>query len=149
MVTRLAPERRERTPETRRPRSMMDLLDTLWREPFEATPFSMPEFPSVNISEDDKNITVEAEVPGMKPEDLDISMHNNNLIIQGEKRFEDEENRDNYHRIERSYGSFYRTIPLPTEVDENNVKASYKNGILNITLPKTEQSRSKKIQIES
>ena len=149
MVTRLAPERRNRTPETRRPRSMLDLLDTFWREPFEATPFSMPEFPSVNISEDDKYITVEAEVPGMKPEDLDISMHNNNLIIQGEKKFEDEENRDSYHRIERSYGSFYRTIPLPTEVDDNNVKANYKNGILNITLPKSEQSRSKKIHIES
>jgi len=149
MVTRLVPERRNRTPETRRPRNMLDLLDAFWREPFEAAPFDMPEFPSVNISEDDKNITVEAEVPGMNPEDLDISMHNNNLIIQGEKKFEDEQNKDSYHRIERSYGSFYRTVPLPTEVDENSVKANYKNGILNITLPKTETSRSKKIEIES
>lgn len=135
-----------------RPTSMFDLMEDLMRTPFESglgqTLGSM-DYPAVNISEDEKNITVEAEMPGMESKDIDISLQNNMLVLQGEKKFEDEENRENYQRIERSYGSFYRTIPLSATVDEDSVKASFKNGILTVTLPKQQVEQGKKIAIDS
>ena len=130
------------------PRSMFDLMEDLWRTPWESGLEQM-EYPAVNISEDEKNINVKAELPGMESKDIDIALRSNMLILQGEKRFEDEENRGNYRRIERSYGSFYRTIPLSSSVDEDAIKASFKNGVLSITLPKKEAEVGKKISIES
>jgi HSP20 family protein len=127
---------------------MFDLMEDLWRTPFE-TGLGQMEYPAVNVSEDDRNITVEAELPGMDSNDIDISLQNNMLVLQGEKRFEDEQKQGNYQRIERSYGSFSRTIPLSSSVDEDNVKASFKNGILTVTLPKQEKAQGKKIAIES
>jgi HSP20 family protein len=127
---------------------MFDLMEDLWRTPFE-TALGQMEYPAVNVSEDDRNITVEAELPGMDSNDIDISLQNNMLVLQGEKRFEDEQKQGNYQRIERSYGSFSRTIPLSSSVDEDNVKASFKNGILTVTLPKQEKAQGKKIAIES
>jgi HSP20 family protein len=131
-----------------RPRTMFDLMEDLWRTPLE-TGLGQMEYPSVNISEDEHNITVEAELPGMDSKDIDISLQNNMLVLQGEKRFEDEQTQGNYQRIERSYGAFSRTIPLSSSVDEDNVKASFKNGILSVTLPKREAAQGKKIAIES
>jgi HSP20 family protein len=127
---------------------MFDLMEDLWRTPFE-TALGQMEYPAVNVSEDDRNITVEAELPGMDSNDIDISLQNNMLVLQGEKKFEDEQKQGNYQRIERSYGSFSRTIPLSSSVDEDNVKASFKNGILTVTLPKQEKAQGKKIAIES
>jgi len=127
---------------------MFDLMEDLWRTPLE-TAFGQMEYPAVNISEEDKNITVEAELPGMESKDIDIALQNNMLVLQGEKKFENEQNQGNYQRIERSYGSFYRTIPLSASVDEDKVKASFKNGILTVTLPKKEASQGKRITIES
>ncbi|MFO8032572.1 MAG: Hsp20/alpha crystallin family protein [Desulfohalobiaceae bacterium] len=137
------------TPQIRRPGSMFDLFEDFMRTPFEFGQVGQMDYPALNISEDEKEIKVEAELPGMGAKDVDISMQNNNLVIQGEKKFEDEDKRDNYHRVERAYGSFYRSIPLPVKVDEDNIKASFKNGILNISLPKQEEAKGKKIQIES
>ena len=149
MFRRFLPAERQGAMETpQRPRSMFDLMEDLWRAPFESTLGQM-EYPAVNISEDDRHITVEAELPGMESKDIDISLQNNMLVLQGEKKFEDEQNQGNYQRIERSYGSFSRTIPLSSSVDEDNVKASFKNGILTVTLPKQEKAQGKKIAIES
>jgi HSP20 family protein len=149
MFRRFLPEERRTAMETpQRPRTMFDLMEDLWRTPME-TGLGQMEYPAVNISEDDKNITVEAELPGMDSKDIDISLQNNMLVLQGEKRFEDEQTQGNYQRIERSYGAFSRTIPLSSSVDEDNVKASFKNGILSVTLPKREAAQGKKIAIES
>jgi len=149
MFRRFLPEERRTAMETpQRPRTMFDLMEDLWRTPLE-TGLGQMEYPSVNISEDEHNITVEAELPGMESRDIDISLQNNMLVLQGEKRFEDEQNKGNYQRIERSYGAFSRTIPLSSSVDEDNVKASFKNGILTVTLPKQEKAQGKKIAIES
>ncbi len=154
MFRRFMPEIRGRgredvSPQVRRPSSIFDLMEDLWRTPFEMGVLSQREYPSINISEDEKEIKVQAELPGMEAKDVDISLQDNNLVIQGEKKFEDEQKRDDYHRIERSYGSFYRSIPLPVKVDEENIKANFKNGVLNISLPKQEEARGKKIEIES
>ena len=149
MFRRFLPAERRGALETpQRPRTMFDLMEDMFRTPFE-TGLAQMEYPAVNISEDEKNITVEAELPGMDSKDIDISLQNNMLILQGEKKFEDEQNQGSYHRIERSYGSFYRTIPLSASVDEDNVKASFKNGILSVTLPKQNVEQGKKISIES
>lgn len=150
MFRRFLPEtRREGAMETQRPRSLFDMMEDMWRTPFEFGSLREYDFPAVNISENDKDILVKAELPGMEAKDIDISINKNNLILQGEKKFEDEEKKENYHRIERTYGNFYRAIPLPTDIDEDNISAKFKNGILEVKLPKIEKSRGKKIEIES
>ena len=148
-----------RTPDIRRdekrawsPSELFDVFDTFLREPFGPNLLGREtmQYPVVNVSEDENNINVKAELPGMDAKDVNISLQNDNLILQGEKKFEDEKNEENYYRIERSYGQFYRAIPLSAQVDENNVKAKMNNGVLEITLPKKEPaSGTKKIEIES
>ena len=105
--------------------------------------------PSVDISEGKKNITVKAEIPGVEANDIDISLSGKLLTIKGEKKQEKEEKDENYHRMERSYGYFNRTIELPAEVDPEKVDASYKKGVLKIELKKTRESETKKIEIKS
>jgi len=147
----LPAERRSASDVPRRTRSLFDLMDDLWPSPFESrfTQMERMNYPAVNINEDEQNIIVEAELPGMESKDIDISLQNNMLVLQGEKRFEEERKQGNYQRIERSYGSFSRTIPLSSQVDENKVKASFKNGVLTVTLPKQGAELGKKIAIES
>ena len=105
--------------------------------------------PSVDISEGKKDITVKAEIPGVEANDIDISLNGKLLTIKGEKKQEKEEKDENYHRMERSYGYFNRTIELPAEVDPEKVDASYKKGVLKIELKKTRESETKKIEIKS
>ena len=146
------PERRRRSHELQRPARFSDLMEDFWRSPFESfplSPFTRSEFPSIDLSEDDQKIEVKAEMPGLEAKDVNISVDKGILTLQGEKKLEDEEKRGNYRRIECSYGSFYRTIPLPSEVDENKIKAQYKNGILTIIMPKTEEYKAKQIEIET
>jgi len=100
--------------------------------------------PQVDVVEDDKEIRVSAELPGMDADDVDISIAQGLLTISGEKREEKEDRGKNYYRMERSYGSFRRAIPLPVEVDENKAEAIFKKGVLTITLPKTAESQAKK-----
>jgi HSP20 family protein len=104
--------------------------------------------PAVDVSETADNLVVRTEVPGISPDDIKVSLVGNNLIIKGEKKQEKEEKEENYYRMERSYGSFARTIPLPCEIVEDKVEAKYKNGVLTITLPKCEPSKAKEIKIE-
>ena len=105
--------------------------------------------PSVDISETPKAVIIKAEVPGMDPKDIQVSISNNILTIQGEKRHEKEEEDENLHRVERSYGSFYRSIQLPAEVESDKADAKYKNGILKLKLPKTREESLKKIEIKA
>jgi HSP20 family protein len=105
--------------------------------------------PSVDIFENDNEIVVKVEVPGMKAKDIDVRIENNVLMLKGERRFEKETKEENYHRVEREYGSFSRAFALPVAVKEDNVKAEYKDGILKIVLPKKEEVKPKSIKIEA
>lgn len=103
--------------------------------------------PKVDIYENQGHIVLEAELPGMKREDFDLSVENNILTLQGERKFEKRDEGDNYHRIERAYGSFTRSFVLPATVQTEDVAAEYKNGVLRVTLPKREEVKARRIEI--
>ena len=135
-----------------RPGSVFDMMDEFWRKPFGDIgrfPFDVEEYPSINIKEEDNEINVTAELPGVGPGDIDVKVSQGRLTIKGEKKFEDEEKKDNYHRIERSYGCFQRTIALPSDVDESKVTASYKDGVLSLNMPKSAASKTIKVEVKS
>jgi HSP20 family protein len=104
--------------------------------------------PSVDVAETDEGIVVTAELPGIKQEEVDISIADNVLTLKGEKKEEKEVKEKNYHRVERSYGSFQRSISLPTGVEAGKAKATYKDGILRVTVPKVEEAKPKQIKID-
>lgn len=106
--------------------------------------------PTVDIFEDGNDIVVKAELPGIKKEEIDVNITDNVITISGEKKKEEKVEKKNYYRMERSYGSFTRSFRLPAEVQTDNVKASFKDGILEIRAPKTEEAKQKekKIQIQ-
>lgn len=103
--------------------------------------------PAVDVFESENAFHFTAELPGLTKEDIEITLDENNLTLSGERKFEEKEEGENYHRIERSYGSFTRTFTLPGQVDTENVTAEFKNGVLNISVPKTELAKPKKIAI--
>jgi len=103
--------------------------------------------PSVDISEDDNTIMLEADLPGLKPGDFSLSIENYRLTLSGERKFENETKRDNYHRVERSYGSFTRTFSLPNTVNVEDVKADFTDGVLRVTLPKREEVKARQINV--
>ena len=105
--------------------------------------------PSVDISENKDSIVLEAELPGMSPDDVNISIENNVLTIQGERRFEKKQDENNFHRVERSYGSFTRSFTLPPTVSSENVDAAFENGMLRLTLAKREEAKPRKIEIKA
>jgi HSP20 family protein len=100
------------------------------------------------MSETKDNFVVKAEVPGIDAKHIDISFTGDVLTIRGEKSQEKEEKEEDYHLVERSYGSFSRSVRLPAEVESTKIKASYKNGILRITLPKSEKAKAKEVKIK-
>ena len=103
----------------------------------------------VDVSEGKKEITVKAEIPGCNAKDIDVSLEGQILTIKGEKKQEKEEKEENFHRVERSYGSFTRRMNLPAEVDQENIDASYKKGVLKLVFKKTKISEGKKIDIKT
>jgi HSP20 family protein len=103
--------------------------------------------PAVDIFETADEIVVKAELPGMERKDIALNLENNVLTLRGERRFAKETKDENYHRIERSYGSFSRAFSLPTTVDEEQIRADYREGVLKIVLPKKEQVKPKQIRI--
>lgn len=105
--------------------------------------------PSVDIFENKDNIVLEAELPGISPEDVNISIENNVLTLHGERKFEKKDEGDNFHRVERSYGSFTRSFTLPPTVSSENADASFENGILRLTLAKREEAKPRKIEIKA
>lgn len=104
--------------------------------------------PHLDVTETKESVSVKAELPGLDAKDLDISLSGNTLTLKGEKRQAKEEKDEHYHLIERSYGAFTRTVELPAPVAADKVKATFKNGVLTITLPKTEEAKRKAISIE-
>jgi HSP20 family protein len=104
--------------------------------------------PSVDIAETDNEVVVTAELPGIKQDDVDITITDDVLTLKGEKKEEKEVKEKNYHRIERSYGSFQRSISLPAGVQADKAKATYKDGVLHITVPKAEEAKPKQIKID-
>jgi len=107
--------------------------------------------PRVDVTESDKELSVTAELPGMCEKDVEVSLDNNVLTIKGEKHEDREEKEQHRHYVERRYGSFYRSIPLPAEIDQEKIEASCNNGVLKISLPKKvlPGSQAKKITIKS
>ena len=107
--------------------------------------------PKVNVADGEKEITVSVEIPGMDEKDIELSLTKDALTIKGEKKEEKEEKGKNFHRMERSYGSFSRTLPLPVEINTDKAVADYKKGVLTIVLPKTEKAvkETKKIPIKA
>jgi HSP20 family protein len=103
--------------------------------------------PALEVQEAEDKIVVRAEIPGVKKEDVSITLLEDVLTIKGERKFEHEEKRDNYLLLEGSYGSFHRTVQLPRPVKADAVKAEYKDGILEIQLPKAEEAKTKEIKI--
>jgi len=105
--------------------------------------------PSVDVKETDKEVIVKADLPGIKKEDIEVSVDKDQLIIKGERKMEKEENEKDYVRVERSYGSFYRSFNIGVPIKEDEIKASYKNGVLEISIPKEEIKKPKKIEISA
>ena len=103
--------------------------------------------PTVDIYENKDQIVLEAELPGMSREDFELTVENNVLTLRGERRFEKKDESDNYHRVERSYGSFSRSFTLPQTVSPENVSAEYKNGVLRVVLQKREALKARRIEI--
>ena len=128
-------------------------MDRLWDSFLEGRPVTRAEegrewFPSVDVSETKNDLVIKAELPGLDSKDIDISMNNGTLTIKGEKKHENEEKDENYHLIERSYGSFTRSVQIPRKVQSDKITASFKNGVLRIALPKSEEANKKEIKIK-
>jgi len=111
-------------------------------------PSARPWTPGVDILESENDLVLKADVPGVDPKNIDISMENGTLTLKGERKFENSETHQGYHRIERSYGSFARSFALPDTVDVEKVKADFKNGVLTVTLPKKEVAKPRAVKIE-
>jgi len=122
---------------------------TLGRRPFERMGLFESEWaPAVDILEDENKIVVKAELPGMTEKDIDVSILGDTLTIKGEKKKEEEKKEKHYHRLERTYGAFHRTVTLPSSVASEKTKASFKNGILEIEMPKKEEAKPKQIKVD-
>jgi HSP20 family protein len=104
--------------------------------------------PVVDIREDVDNYIVEAELPGMKREEIEVELENNVLSIKGERKFERKQDGENYHFVERSYGTFYRSFSLPKNVDGERIGAEYKDGVLHVSIPKKEEVKPRKVEIK-
>ena len=110
--------------------------------------FSRGFTPALDVSETDENVLVKAELPGVDPKEIEVNLAGTTLTIKGEKKEEREETTESMHKIERSYGSFFRAINLPCEVNEEKIEATFKDGVLNLKLPKTEPSKKTTIKID-
>jgi HSP20 family protein len=146
-ISSLVPRRGELSTFRREMDRLFDRFFEGW--PFKPSPQEGPWAPSVDVSETAKDVVVRAEIPGMDPKNIDVSVHGDVLTLRGERKKEHEEKGEDFHRIERSYGAFSRSIRLPAEVDANKVNATYKDGVLKINLPKTEEAAVKKIEVKA
>lgn len=103
--------------------------------------------PAVDIYENENELVLTAEIPGIDEKDIEIKIEDNTLTLKGERKFEKETKEENYHRIERSYGSFFRAFTLPHSIDTDKVQAVHENGVLKITMPKRQELKPKTVQI--
>ena len=129
--------------------ALQNRVNSLFREMNDSdSPLTTASFvPAVDIYEDNKKVVLKLEVPGMEEKDLDVRVENNTLTVKGERKFEKDEKEENFHRIERRYGSFYRAFTLPSTVDAANVQASYNAGVLKLELSKKPEAQPKQIKV--
>jgi len=118
---------------------------SVWR----CLPEEMSWAPAVEILDKDDKFVVKAELPGVKQEDMEVSVEGDTLMIKGEKKVEKETKEENYYRSERAYGSFYRSIALPSTVNASKIAADYEDGVLEVTLPKAAEAKPKKIEVKA
>jgi HSP20 family protein len=124
-------------------------LNTIFNDFAAAPDSSSASFvPAVDVYEDPDKLVLKLEIPGVKQEDLDIRLENQTLVIKGERKFEADEKAENFHRIERRFGSFVRSFTLPQTVDTEHVTATADNGVLTITLPKKAEAQPKQIRVQ-
>lgn len=131
---------------------LQDRLNSIFQEfsrPDAETAEGVGFIPAVDIYEDQQKLALKIEVPGIKQEDLDIRVENQILTVKGERKFESEEKEENFHRIERRFGSFQRTFTLPQTVDTDAVTASYDAGVLSITVAKKPEAKPKQIKVQA
>ena len=120
-----------------------DALTRLMNEPRTGRPWS----PAVDIAETEHALTLKADLPDVKNEDIDVRVENNTLTIKGSRKFEKDETVKGWHRLERSYGEFVRSFALPNTLDTDKVAADYKNGVLTISLPKKESAKPRSVKV--
>lgn len=133
-------------------REVDELFNDAWKMP--TTESRLGNFPlrvSMDVSESDNEVTITAELPGLEEKDINVELNNGVLTISGEKKIDHEEEGKNFHRIERSSGFFSRSLTIPTNVNEDSIQAKFKNGVLTISLPKSqeEKEKTKKIEVQS
>lgn len=132
-------------------REVDHLFDNLWGTPtFKSQLGHFPMRVNIDVCETENDLTITADLPGLEEKDIKVEVNNNILLISGEKKIDHEEKGKNFHRVERSSGFFSRSVQLPLSIDENNIEAKFKNGVLIITLPKSleAQSKAKKIEVK-
>jgi HSP20 family protein len=132
--------------------TLQDRVNRLFQDSFtparEETLSTAAFLPPADVYEDENHITLKLEVPGVDEKDLDIRVESNTLMIRGERKFEQEEKKENFQRIERQYGTFVRSFSLPASVDPNNIEADYDKGILTIRMTKKADAKPKQIQVK-
>jgi HSP20 family protein len=144
LITRLDPFREFVTIQDRMNRLFRDSYGNEAREEsLNNTSFAPP----VDVYEDEHNVVLKIEVPGIDEKDIDVRIENNTMTVHGERKFEQEEKEENYRRVERQYGSFTRTFTLPQTVDQENVQADYDKGVLKIKLSKKAEAKPKQIKV--
>jgi HSP20 family protein len=131
--------------------TLQDRMNRLFRESYNQNgdeALTTSQFaPAVDVYEDEHNVSLKVEVPGIDEKDIDIRLENNTLTVHGERKIEKEEKEENFRRVERQYGGFTRTFTLPQTVDSENVSATYDKGVLKITLPKKAEAKPKQIKV--
>jgi HSP20 family protein len=128
-------------------RGLNQLLDASFETPREDVPLKAWA-PPVDIYEDDNAFLIKLELPEVSRDEVKVNLNENTLSISGERRVENEQKRENYHRVERSYGQFYRSFTLPPNVNPEGINAQFKDGVLRLTLPKREEAKPKQIEVK-
>jgi len=147
-MERTIARRKDTSPLVRQQEAMNDLLGQFFGE----SNLLWPErtyWPAINIADQEDAVVITAEVPGCKPNDIEISVHGNTMSLSGEKKEQTEEKNKNYYHMESRYGSFRREIILPAEINADKIHARCQEGVLTITLPKAEKAKAKKIEVQS
>jgi HSP20 family protein len=143
VLTRWEPFREFSTLQDRMNRLFRETQGNSQEEPLTSSSFA----PAVDVYEDEHNVTLKIEVPGIDEKDIDVRIENNTLTVHGDRKIEKEEKEENYRRVERQYGSFTRTFNLPPTVDAEKVQADYDKGVLKVTLPKKAEAKPKQIKV--
>ncbi len=130
-------------------REMEEMMSDFFGSPSfrRISPYGQGWMPAIDMYETDDRFVIKAELPGMEKSDIDISVTDHQLTLKGERKVEEESKGENYYLSERSYGRFFRSIPLPSNADANKIEATFKDGVLEINIPKIPESQAKKVEI--